>query len=292
MLMPMDDDKAYPATEVLERLEAQQRQLEIVRWAAAAGVPAAERKGRVARLQREHGNGVFAELVFALTGVRPAAGQAHAMWDSIAEHREAMTRLLGRDPGVRVAALDWLGHRDPETVDGLSVVESTALRGVLQRAVADGLTGLYDHETFLSLLEKELERSRRHGSPVALLLLDLDDFKRINDRYGHPKGDEVLVETATVIRNTVRLMDIAGRYGGEEFAVALPDSDVAAARRSAQRLCRAMAGRFSDGLGVTISIGVACFPLHGDGVAALVEAADRALYSAKTNGKGRAVVAP
>src|SRR6056297_361396 len=117
MLMPRDDDRGYPATEVLERLEAHQRQLEIVRWAAAAGVPAAERKGRVARLQREHGDGVIAELVFALTGVRPAAGQAHAMWDSIAEHREAMTRLLGRDPGVRVAALDWLGHRDPETVD-------------------------------------------------------------------------------------------------------------------------------------------------------------------------------
>lgn len=288
--MPMNHDRGSPAADVLERLETQRRQLEMVRFASAAGVSKAERKVRVERLQRKHGDGVFAELVSALTGVRPMAGQARAMWDGIAEHREAMTDLLGRDPGIRVAALDWLGHRYPETVDGLSVVESNALLGMLQRAVVDGLTGLYDHETFLALLEKELERSRRSGGRVALLLLDLDDFKRINDDYGHPKGDEVLVETADVIRHTIRLMDIAARYGGEEFAVALPDSDAPAARRSAERLCRAVATRFRDGFGVTISIGVACFPIHGDGVKELVEAADRALYTAKSDGKGRAVV--
>ena len=159
------------------------------------------------------------------------------------------------------------------------------------RSTSDGLTGLYDHDTLLTLLEKEIERARRYSETISLLLLDLDDFKQVNDVFGHQKGDEVLVQLADIIRETIRTMDIAGRYGGEEFALILPETDMAAAVQSAERLRASVATRLRQDVQLTISVGVACFPNQEQTVAALVRAADEALYSAKAKGKNCVVPA-
>ena len=132
-----------------------------------------------------------------------------------------MREALGRDPGLRVAILDYFVNvsrelRNPKIIE-ISMYERTE-----RSAVSDGLTGLYNHAYLLQALRQEVLRSKRHGLKAALLLLDLDDFKRVNDERGHVEGDRVLMKAAAIVRDSVREIDVAARYGGEEFAVLLP----------------------------------------------------------------------
>jgi len=168
----------------------------------------------------------------------------------------------------------------------------------LQRlAVTDGLTGLYNFRYLRQTLEMELHRASRQKSPLSLLMLDVDLFKQFNDRYGHPAGDRVLQRIAWILQKRLRVTDIPCRYGGEEFAVVLPDTDSPAAIQVAEEIRRRVEGEdFSEGTGVdhatlTISIGVASFPGHGKDPETLLKAADTALYRAKDSGRNRVVLA-
>ena len=190
-----------------------------------------------------------------------------------------------------MAALDWQTNIVDNKAEELSLIESGKLETMLERTLVDGLTGLYDHDTLLKLLEKEIERARRYSETISLLLLDLDDFKQINDEFGHHKGDDVLAKVADIIREGLRAMDIAGRYGGEEFAAILPETDVTAAVQSAERLREVIEAQFRQDIRLTISVGITCFPCDGDEVDVLVKTADEALYQAKAEGKNRVVLA-
>ena len=164
-------------------------------------------------------------------------------------------------------------------------------RVVEQQAVVDGLTGLANRRRADEMLARELARSRRFGGPVGLILADVDDFKAINDEYGHPVGDAVLREVAGAFLGTVREIDVAARWGGEEFAVVLPGTDAEGAARAAERIREALARRemfAPDGgvLRVTASFGVASSSL-GTTSEELVALADEALYRAKRAGKDR-----
>ena len=156
-------------------------------------------------------------------------------------------------------------------------------------AMHDGLTDLYNRRALVELSERELARARRAGSPTAVLMLDLDHFKRINDAYGHAAGDRVLVDFAARLRDGLRAGDLAGRYGGEEFSVVLPATGEAAAAVVAERICAAVAARPLGDLEVatTASIGVAASAPGECGIEALLDRADRALYSAKQAGRNR-----
>ncbi len=166
-----------------------------------------------------------------------------------------------------------------------------------QLATHDALTGLFNRRYFFTLAERELERSQRYGHPLALLMLDLDHFKAINDSRGHQAGDQVLRAVAGIIQASLRQIDVVGRYGGEEFVVLLPETARMTAVAVARRLCTAVAAESVEvqggRLSVTISIGVAV----GFGDVALnleemLERADRALYAAKATGRNRVVVWP
>jgi diguanylate cyclase (GGDEF)-like protein len=135
-----------------------------------------------------------------------------------------------------------------------------------------------------------LATARRAGTPVSLLLLDVDRFKQYNDTFGHPAGDDVLRRTAALIRSVVRESDLPARYGGEEFAVVLPGADVWAAQETAERVRAAMAEHPWPHAEVTVSIGVAC-AIGAVEAGALIEAADRALYLSKSGGRDRVSVA-
>jgi diguanylate cyclase (GGDEF)-like protein len=224
-----------------------------------------------------------------LLGRRYPKQEAHEMWDKVLSHRDLLVRTLGRNPGIVVAALDWQTNFQDDDNQEFNIIESDKLDDVLERAVVDGLTGLYDHETMLMLLEKELERAKRHTEKCSLLMLDLDDFKQVNDEYGHQKGDEVLVRLADVLLKNLRTMDIAGRFGGEEFIAILPETDTLAAIRSGERLRIAVEKEFSHDIGLTVSIGLACFPSNAVCADALLKKADDALYQAKDKGKNRVV---
>jgi diguanylate cyclase (GGDEF)-like protein len=161
-------------------------------------------------------------------------------------------------------------------------------------SITDGLTGLFNHRHVHELLRDEWERSLRSGEPVGVAMLDLDRFKSINDTYGHPTGDVVLYETARIISETAREIDMVGRYGGEEFIAILPNTDEEAAAHFAERVREQVeAHLFRDEeneIRMTVSCGVASAPLEGtDSPEALLKMADEALYSAKTSGRNRVI---
>jgi diguanylate cyclase (GGDEF)-like protein len=139
-----------------------------------------------------------------------------------------------------------------------------------------------------------LERARRNSEQLCLLLGDLDHFKDINDRFGHPFGDEVLKKVASIIGDSVRTVDLAARYGGEEFAIALENCDVKGGMTMAERIRKkiALLHMFSDNkrVPVTFSFGVAVFPDHCSDKAVLIEKADQALYRAKKEGRNRTIL--
>jgi two-component system, cell cycle response regulator len=177
------------------------------------------------------------------------------------------------------------------------VVQLVRLQQTLEelRAAAelDSLTGLANRRRFRSALSGEVERWRRYGVPCALLLLDIDYLKKINDNFGHPAGDLVIRHIARVLTEVSRDNDTAARLGGEEFALLLASINEEKAAIAAERLRRALAEHEVPDVGrVSVSIGVAACPVHATSERALYEASDEALYQAKNQGRNRVAVAP
>jgi two-component system, cell cycle response regulator len=171
-----------------------------------------------------------------------------------------------------------------------------AMRELRRLATRDALTGLLNRRAFDAVLSGEVDRARRLGRPLALVVLDLDHFKAVNDTRGHPAGDAVLSAVARVLEAGVRSIDKVARLGGEEFAVLLMETDAPDALVVARRLVEAVRGRpvgLAEGgeLAVTVSAGVAGLAGYGESGAALLTSADKALYAAKHGGRNRAVLA-
>jgi diguanylate cyclase (GGDEF)-like protein len=192
-------------------------------------------------------------------------------------------------------------HESEQLAHWLAAQASIALenerlhRTVKRQAITDELTQLANRRRFTETLAVEVRRAERFGDPLALVLADLDDFKQINDRYGHQAGDEVLRRFADVLRENVRDFDLPVRYGGEEFAVLLPEADLAGGEQLARRLQTALLRLRLPEIGrdrppVTASFGVAAFPQAGS-AEEILSAADGALYRAKAAGKNRVACA-
>jgi diguanylate cyclase (GGDEF)-like protein len=161
------------------------------------------------------------------------------------------------------------------------------------RAATDGLTGLPNKRAVTDALKRTFAQAAMTKAPLGLLLLDLDHFKQVNDQYGHAAGDQVLASVGAALRSVLRNRDFAGRNGGEEFAVLLPDTDIAAALETAERVRAAIAEITLPGtdVPVTVSVGVAGFPDHANTLERLERLADAALYVAKRQGRNRVELA-
>jgi len=159
-------------------------------------------------------------------------------------------------------------------------------------AVTDLLTGLHNRRYLLDAFDKEIRRADRHERAFCVLMIDVDRFKQYNDTYGHPAGDEVLRGMGRVIPEATRDLDVCARYGGEEFIVLLPECDLANGIAAGQRIRARLAKESFDGRQVTISVGVAEFPMHGDSASAVIGAADAALYESKRLGRDQVQGAP
>jgi diguanylate cyclase (GGDEF)-like protein len=209
-------------------------------------------------------------------------------------------RVGNSDFGSLVIASDTFEADQVETVASLAAQVVVALenarlhRMVERQAMVDSLTGLANRRSLEETLRSELARAARFTDTVSVVLADLDDFKRVNDRYGHAAGDDVLTAFADALRSTVRESDVAGRWGGEEFALVLPGTDAAGGARLAERARAAIQARQvempnGDLCSVTASFGVAAFPESRE-LGELLAAADTALYEAKNAGKNRVVI--
>ncbi len=195
---------------------------------------------------------------------------------------------------VAYAALSALGFKFTHTIGEsfrITIQTMNELRQVNEQleelACLDSLTGALTRWRITQELGDEIIRSERYGRPVSVVLFDLDNFKQINDRYGHPVGDEVLKQTIAMVKNELRHSDRVGRWGGEEFFIVLPETDLAGARNFAERLRRRLSSTRYDRVGtVTASFGVASHT-RGETLADLVNRVDTLLYKAKREGKNQ-----
>jgi diguanylate cyclase (GGDEF)-like protein len=263
-------------------LEAAERDVFVVRPDVGSELLGAlegdDRAERTRRAVAAHGPG-FHSLSVGLRSLVDGPEYLGAI--SIARHGEAFTR-------EEEDTLEYLAGQAVISIENASLHEA-----VERQAVTDPLTGLANLRAFTSILDREIERGRRFEHPLGLVMIDLDDFKQVNDTYGHQQGDEVLAHVAWVLRDVSRDLDTVARYGGEELAAVLPQTDAAGAALLAERMREAIGNLHIPRVGggppvqVTASFGVASVPENAQDRNELIAAADAALYVAKGAGKNR-----
>jgi diguanylate cyclase (GGDEF)-like protein len=253
--------------------------------------------GCIAEVRRNHpGKQAFSRFVDLLTGLTLDESAAEASLTAIVRHWDELHRSLGRDPGLPLATFDYFINVDPH-LRSPRLVEIQAYQEIERRAETDVLTGLANRRVFSDEARRELRRAGRYGLATALLFVDLDDFKKVNDLWGHQFGDLVLQEVAATLRSAVREVDLLARHGGEEFAVLLPETPKEGALAVGERMRARLMRRFSteelEGrrLALTLSGGVTSFPDDGCTLDTLIQRADEALYTAKSLGKNRILAA-
>jgi len=220
--------------------------------------------------------------LLAITHLDLKETQCVQLWDEILTRRRELSDNLGRPIALKTALMDVL------TSAGLFrvpiIVEYDELKALQLNAVTDPLTGLYNRRLFAETFEKELNRTRRYGSQLGLVILDLHRFKEVNDKHGHPRGDEVLRAAATTLKRALRTSDSAFRIGGDEFALLLPQTDADQALALSRRVATVFA-EVLQALPLSVSVsmdhGIAIFPHDGELADQLIRVADERLYRLK-----------
>jgi diguanylate cyclase (GGDEF)-like protein len=208
--------------------------------------------------------------------------QCLQLWDEMLTRRREFSDALGRAASLKTVLMDVLSTAGLVRVP--VILEYDELKKIQRNAVTDPLTGLYNRRLFAESFEKELNRARRYGLPLGIVILDLHRFKEVNDKYGHPRGDEVLRAAATTLQKALRTSDSAFRIGGDEFAVLLPQTDAAQAIALSRRIEAVFAEILRPvqlAFAVTMDHGIATFPQDGDQADQLIHVADERLYRFK-----------
>ena len=270
--------------------------------AGVRGAVLARGAGRPGRVRRLHEPLLLAPGAEAPVAADPAEPQADVVLAVPLVHRQVggVLQVVGRrttadvdEPALRESLEALRSFAEAAAV----ALDNVALHAEAQRlSVTDALTGLWNVRYLRDALRREVERAVRFERPLAVVVLDVDHFKDVNDRHGHQRGDAVLAELAQRVRAQVRDVDTVARYGGEELVVVLPETDGSGGRLLAERVREAVArepfdGADRTGLAVTVSCGVADLPTCGRSADELVRAADDALYVAKASGRDRVVLA-
>ena len=236
--------------------------------------------------------GQFLQRYFrATTHLELRESQCLQLWDEVLTRRRELTDTLGRPISLKTVLMDVLSSSGLVRVP--VILEYDELKKIQLNAVTDPLTGLYNRRLFAESFEKELNRARRYGLPLGIVILDLHRFKEVNDKYGHPRGDEVLRAAATTLQKALRTSDSAFRIGGDEFALLLPQTDAAQALALGRRIESVFAETLRPlqlTFPVTMDHGVATFPQDGDQSDQLIRVADERLYRFKHANQTRTAV--
>jgi len=265
------------------------RRVPALRWAAVVEVPRAE-----AFRQAGGGGGAGVVLIALLVAGGLAASVGLVIVRPLRRLAGVAAKVAAGDPSVELptGGSGEVGQLTQVFKNLVARAREREGQGELERlSVTDGLTGLYNRRHLMGTLANEVQRSRRLRRAFSVLLADVDHFKQYNDTHGHLGGDGVLVKLAEILRQTTRGVDSVARYGGEEFLVMLIEAPIATAAAVGERLRARVAAEEFGGGRVTVSVGAAEYPTHGETPEELIASADAAMYQAKGEGRDRVVVA-
>ncbi len=231
---------------------------------------------------------LYVELLYQLTWRRFPLDEAVRIWGGIRDHKKVLEAALGREVGFRVAALDYLLSVE-KVLQGVRLVARPEFESILSYVNVDEVTGVHSRRYFNERLAEELGRARRYSHSLSMLIIDLDNFKQVNDLCGHIEGDSVLRQVGRMLMDTTRQADVVCRFGGDEFAILLPETGPEDAGMTAERIRLAAAGIAIPGENdldnVMLSIGGATFPDSCDEAEEMLALADQMCLDVKRAGK-------
>lgn len=240
------------------------------------------------QLIKNEGHEGYQAIINALTNLEITAEEAKTHWDNILIHRETMTQNMAREVALITALCDYFSSQT-QLLSNPKLLEISSFKKVVTESTNDNLTGLFNKSFFLSTLEQQISIANRHSSELSVLFIDVDDFKEVNDIYGHQAGDLVLKNVANILLEETRSSDVVARYGGEEFVILMPHTDHLNAFVLAERIRKRVADNKQNLHGkkchVTISGGLASFPFHSKTSHEIIKMSDSAMYRAKGAGK-------
>lgn len=247
---------------------------------------------KVDRLATKYGDDVYPQLIFITAHLEFSKRAANNHLQEILRHWGVMQKNLERDIDFRVALLDYFVDINRK-IKNPKIIEIRIFQKTQQETFIDELTQLYNYRYFVRALKAEVLRSHRYNAPLSLIVCDVDDFKYYNDVNGHLAGNRALKKLAVIIKNSVRDVDIATRYGGEEFALILPETNKEGAYVMSERIRKRVErskffkGKMQPLEQFSISGGVATLDVDADSAEELIKKADQALYIAKSRGKNQ-----
>ena len=236
------------------------------------------------RSENQFDGNFYQSIFLTLTHKLLDEHDAKILWRKVVKHRRTLSAALNREVLISVAVHDYLSTQEPKLVSPV-IIEEEESKDIIEDALHDKLTGLFSRGIFDVFLQRELNACIRNKDDLCLLIIDVDDFKQINDTYGHITGDNVLKMIAGAIIKSVRCVDISARFGGEEFAVIMPQATVMQAKAVAERIRKRIQKVNIENIDVKVSIGVSCVDFFTQSADELLLNADEALYQAKRRGK-------
>ncbi|MGB5867217.1 MAG: GGDEF domain-containing protein [Arcobacteraceae bacterium] len=236
--------------------------------------------------KKSHKPNFYSTILQVITHETYEEKEAKRLFVNIKKHNKKLNKLLKRDVGIVVATADYLSNIE-NVMDAPIIIEEEKSAFITENSTIDDLTQLYLREIFEVFLDKAVNETKRKKNKLSFLMIDIDDFKKVNDTYGHQKGDEVLTTLGAIFNNNIRAMDFAARYGGEEFSIVMPETSIKEASKIANRIRKIVSHTDFTGINITISIGISTLNKTIQSSKELIQYADKALYEAKESGKNK-----